>query len=71
MWFLHLRMWNQQLQRIDYSFCPFSFHSSDYIISITLFFLLTAQISWTNFNFNLSYCTFQLHNFHLVICHIY
>ena len=55
MWFLHLRMWNQQLQRVDYSFCPFSLHSSDYIISITLFFLLTAQISWINFNFKLLY----------------
>lgn len=72
MWFLHLRMWNQQLQRADYSFCPFSFHSSDYIIFISLFFLLTVQISWTNsVNFNSSCCTFQLHNFHLVICHTY
>lgn len=70
MWFLHLRMWNQQLQRADYRFCPFSFHSSDYVISISLFFLLTVQISWANsVNFNLSYCTFQLHNFHLVICY--
>ena len=72
MWLLHLRMWNQQLQMADYRFCPFSFHSSDYIISISLFFLLTVQINWTNsVNFNLNYCTFQFHNFHLVICHTY